>query len=141
MSKYAAERIWRTPDGELVAEGAVKDGQAGGLGTSLAYAAGDAIEPEDEDKVGKLGTSHAPDAAPATGLTTAAGTSSDAKPSPTKAELQARAEELGLSKNGNKDELAAAIAEEEKRRLADEPEHSGVTSTPVVDHVSAKEVS
>lgn len=66
MTKYAAERIWRAPDGSLIPESEVKDGQNGGLGTVLAYAQGDAIEGDDESAAGKLATSKAPDVARAT---------------------------------------------------------------------------
>lgn len=43
----AQERIYRTADGRLISEADVQDGKSGGLGTGLAYAVGDELDPED----------------------------------------------------------------------------------------------
>jgi hypothetical protein len=140
MTKYAKERIWRAPDGKLISESEVKDGQSGGLGTALAYAAGDAIEGDDEEHVpSKLATSKAPETAAPVALATAAGTTPvsgptvtptsttpvepSPAPAPTKKELLARAAELGIedvSEKTTNADLSAAIAEAEAKAAAEE---------------------
>lgn len=73
----ATERIFRTADGQLVSEANVKDGKAGGLGTTLAYAEGDEITDEDA-KLFKSGATPEPKATPSGPLDTSLGSSATA---------------------------------------------------------------